>query len=187
METLVQSYAPAPACSPSPRSGEKGAFGQVDRPRRLYKGLSSTSADRQTTIHHSGRWLCTSEVIGVTRDSKFGEEGGLKPQVSWKARFTREIAAISFTTVNFQNSRVKRREVRRSRRKPKKWRKTVARSSPESKISCSPGVQAELARLLPILPARSCFGRRRGSHSGGGLLIQPDLFALIHFRFFCLC
>ncbi len=39
------------------------------------------------------------------------ERGGLKPQVSWKARFTRGIAAISFTTASFQTSRLKRREV----------------------------------------------------------------------------
>jgi hypothetical protein len=41
-----------------------------------------------------------------------------------------EIAAISFTVASFQMARVKRREARRSPKKPKKWRKTVARSSP---------------------------------------------------------
>jgi hypothetical protein len=64
---------------------------------------------------------------------KFGEEGGLKPQVSRKHRFTREIAAIAFSTASFQTSRVKRREVPRSAKKPKKWRKTVARSNPIDK------------------------------------------------------
>jgi hypothetical protein len=48
-----------------------------------------------------------------------------------QASFTREIAAISFTVASFQIARVKRREARRSPKKPKKWRKTVARSSPK--------------------------------------------------------
>jgi hypothetical protein len=63
------------------------------------------------------------------------ERGGLKPQVLCKPCFTREIAAISFTVASFQIARVKRREARRSPKKPKKWRKTVARTSPtESRI-----------------------------------------------------
>jgi len=51
------------------------------------------------------------EVIGVTRDSKFGEEGGLKPQAFRKPRFKREIAAIVFAVANFQIARVKCCEV----------------------------------------------------------------------------
>ena len=62
-----------------------------------------------------------------------GGEGGLKPQAFWTPRFTREIATIAFTTANFQIARVKRREVPRSAKKPKKWTKTVARSSPKGK------------------------------------------------------
>jgi len=61
---------------------------------------------------------------------KFGEEGGLKPQVSRNARFAREIAVISFAYPRFQPAQVKRHEVPRRPTKSKKWRKTVARSSP---------------------------------------------------------
>jgi hypothetical protein len=62
------------------------------------------------------------------------ERGGLKPQLLTKGYFKREIAAISFTTASFQIARVKRREASRSPKKPKKWRKTVARSSPNTKF-----------------------------------------------------
>jgi hypothetical protein len=61
---------------------------------------------------------------------KSGGEGGLKLQASRKPRFTREITAISFTIAGFQFGQVKRFEVSRSPSKPKEWRKTVARSSP---------------------------------------------------------
>jgi hypothetical protein len=71
---------------------------------------------------------------------KSGGEGGLKPQVLRKARITRENAAIAFTTASLQFARMKRREVPRSAKKPKKWRKTVARSSPEPKSSSRSGV-----------------------------------------------
>src|ERR1700686_4270699 len=59
--------------------------------------------------------------------------GGLKPPAFRKLRSTTEFVAIAFTTASFQNLRVKRCEVRRSPRKRKKWRKTVARSSPKGK------------------------------------------------------
>jgi hypothetical protein len=39
------------------------------------------------------------------------ERGGLKPQVLSKPCFTREIAAIAFTTASFQSGDVKSREV----------------------------------------------------------------------------
>jgi hypothetical protein len=39
------------------------------------------------------------------------ERGDLNPQLSRKARFTREIAAISFSTANFKIARVKCCEV----------------------------------------------------------------------------
>jgi hypothetical protein len=64
-----------------------------------------------------------------------GGEGGLKPQPFKNPRFTRVIAAIAFTTASFQTSMMKRREVPRSAKKPKKWRKTVARSSPRVEIT----------------------------------------------------
>ena len=88
----------------------------MDRPLHIYKGLSRLlSAD---SIRHDKprRQIDGSErleVIGVTRDSNFGEEGGLKPQASRKPHFTREIAGISFTIGRFQTSRVKRHEVKR--------------------------------------------------------------------------
>ena len=87
------------------------------------KGLSrllSADSTERAKPGHQNRCLCTLEVIGVTRDSKFGEEGGLKPQPFRNPRFTREIAAIAFTTANFQIALVKRREVPRSFKKPKK-------------------------------------------------------------------
>ena len=59
--------------------------------------------------------------------------GGLKPPAFRKLRSTTEFVAIAFTTASFQNLRVKRCEVRRSPRKRKKWRKTVARSNPRGK------------------------------------------------------
>ena len=58
------------------------------------------------------------------------ERGGLKPQLFKNPRITSEIAAISFSTASFQFVCVKPYEVPRSSTKPKKWRKTVARSSP---------------------------------------------------------
>jgi hypothetical protein len=96
-----------------------------------YKGLSRLlSAD---STHHDApgaadRWLCTLKVIGVAGDSKFGEEGGLKPQPFRKLRFTREIATIAFTTASFQTSLMKRSEVLRSAKKPKI---VVKNSSPQ--------------------------------------------------------
>jgi hypothetical protein len=66
---------------------------------------------------------------------KSGGEGGLKPQAFGNPHFTRQNVAIAFTTASFQIERVKRREVLRSAKKPKKWRKTVARSSPSGKFS----------------------------------------------------
>jgi hypothetical protein len=43
----------------------------------------------------------------------YGGEGGLKPQAPWRPRFTREIAAIAFTTASFQTSLLKLCEVAR--------------------------------------------------------------------------
>jgi hypothetical protein len=63
------------------------------------------------------------------------ERGGLKPQHSREPPFTREIAAIAFTTASFPNSNVKRRKVARSAKKPQKWLKTVARSSPGAEFT----------------------------------------------------
>jgi hypothetical protein len=52
-----------------------------------------------------------SEIKGQVRQIltilNLAERGGLKPQLSRKARFTREIAAISFSTANFKIARVK--------------------------------------------------------------------------------
>jgi hypothetical protein len=126
------------------------------------------------------------EVIGVTRDSKFDEEGGLKLQVLRKARITRENAAIALTTASLQFARMKSREVPRSAKKPKKWRKTVARSSPEPKAHPVPVFKlnwrrqpsilahGELATAVDLAPLYS-----------GGLLIHPNLFARTDFRLFC--
>ncbi len=78
------------------------------------KGLSrllSADSTNRDTPGTAGLWLWALEVIGVTRDSKFGEEGGLKPQAFGKPRFTREIPAISFTTASFQAVHVKSGEV----------------------------------------------------------------------------
>jgi len=57
----------------------------------------------------------------------------VKPQAFKKPRFTREIAAIPFDTASLRFNDMKRYEVRRNPSKPKKWRKTVARSSPNGK------------------------------------------------------
>ena len=49
-----------------------------------YKGLSrllSADSANHDTSGTADRWFCTSEVIGVTRDSKFGEEGGIRTPV----------------------------------------------------------------------------------------------------------
>src|SRR5450631_1081110 len=91
---------------------------------------------------------------------KFGEEGGLKPQVSRKPRFTREIAAIAFTTTSFQIVRVKRREARRSPKKPKKWRKTVARSSPKGKSTVLDSSQCPRSRRFYRMVCSSNFPER---------------------------
>lgn len=48
-------------------------------------------------------------------------------------------AAIAFTIASFRNPQVKRHEVPRSPTKPRKWRKTVARSSPPTKTSLYKG------------------------------------------------
>jgi len=75
-----------------------------------------------------------------------GGEGGLKPQPFRKPRSTREIDAIAFNIANFQTSRVKRREVRRSPKKPKKSRKTVAHSSLRAKsapLDCDGRIEYE--------------------------------------------
>jgi hypothetical protein len=112
------------------------AFQKVDR---FHKGLSRLLSADSTRRETPGRQIDgyeRLEVIGVTRDSKFGEEGGLKPQAFGNPRFTSENVAISFTTTSFQTSSVKCREVPRSAKKPKKWRKTVARSSPSVEITC---------------------------------------------------
>src|ERR1700682_6306435 len=109
-------------------NGKTEVSDSLDRPPQIYKGLSrllSADSTKNANPGTADRWLFASEVIGVTRDSKFGEERGLKPQVSRKARFTREIGPISFTIASFQIVHVKRREVPRSPSKPKKWRKTV--------------------------------------------------------------
>jgi hypothetical protein len=55
-----------------------------------------------------------------TENKDMAERGGLKPQPFSNPRFTREIAAIAFTTASFQNLRMKRCEVLRSGKKPKK-------------------------------------------------------------------
>ena len=55
----------------------------VDWPLYVDKGLSRLLSADSTKHDEPGtadRWLGALEVIGVTRDSKFGEEGGLKPQ-----------------------------------------------------------------------------------------------------------
>ena len=68
------------------------------------------------------RLLHLTEVHGDMGNKQIWRRGGgLKPQVLCKPRFTREIAAISFTIASFQIARVKRREARRSPKKPKKW------------------------------------------------------------------
>ena len=104
----------------------------MDRPLHIYKGLSRLlSAD---SIRHDKprRQIDGSErleVIGVTRDSNFGEEGGLKPQASRKPHFTREIAGdlLYYRKVSNLASETPRSQALRSLIK---WRKTVARSSP---------------------------------------------------------
>jgi hypothetical protein len=74
-----------------------------------------------------------STLCNVIVWNDMAERGGLKPQAFQNPRFTKEIAAIPFTVASFQIARVKRYEVRRSSKKPKKWRKTVACSSPRGK------------------------------------------------------
>jgi len=52
----------------------------VDRPLYIYKGLSRLLSADSTNHDIFGRQIDgyeRLEVIGVTRDSKFGEEGGL--------------------------------------------------------------------------------------------------------------
>jgi hypothetical protein len=66
-------------------------------------------------------------------DNEIWRRGGdLNPRLSGTLILQGKIA---FTTASFQIERVKRREVLRSAKKPKKWRKTVARSSPSGKFS----------------------------------------------------
>ena len=61
----------------------------------------------------------------------YGGEGGLKHQASGKPRFTSEFAATAFTTALSNRTH----EMLRSSAKPfKKWRKTVARSSPSDEL-----------------------------------------------------
>ena len=82
--------------------------------------------------------LCNNQLlerrpIEAVRSS--GGEGGVKPHLSLDPHFTRKNAAISFIAGRFRNLRVKPRKVERSTSKPKKWPKTVARSSPGGKFT----------------------------------------------------
>ncbi len=79
---LFKNYARVPAYSPSLRSREQQSkvLGTVDRPLYVDKGLSRLlSAD--STDHEIPKRRIDGEerleVIGATRDSKFGGEGGL--------------------------------------------------------------------------------------------------------------
>jgi hypothetical protein len=74
-----------------------------------------------------------AEVHVDEGNKQIWRRGGFKPQVSRKLRFTREVAAIAFISASFQNSRVKRRKVPRSVKKPKEWRKTVTPNSSKGK------------------------------------------------------
>jgi hypothetical protein len=120
-------------------------------PRDGLQGLSrllSAVSIKHDTPGTADRWLCTSEVIGVTRDSKFGEEGGLQPPAFRKLRSTREFVAIAFIAAGFQILLVKRREVSRSAKKPKKWRKTVACSSPNGRCRAASGMRRKKFRAI---------------------------------------
>lgn len=73
-----------------------------------------TGSIQPETAHRSGERSCRDSARSrgrprCTHLSKFGE-GGLKPQVWRKARLTRKIAAISFTTASFRFGQVKCRE-----------------------------------------------------------------------------
>jgi hypothetical protein len=101
---------------------------------------------------------------------KFWRRGGLKPQPFRSPRFTREITAIVFTTVNFQIARLKCYEVLRSARKPKKYRKTVARSSPrcfkashtQSRESCGFRLLSRYEAFLKSVIVRPARVSRKG-------------------------
>src|SRR5690348_18308898 len=58
------------------------------------------------------------------------ERGGIRTPSFQETSLYREFVTIAFTTASFQNLQVKRHEVPRSSRKRKKWRKTLACSSP---------------------------------------------------------
>ena len=68
----------------------------------LHFGKFDLRAGLKQNLRLHARWLIPKSLA---------ERGGLKPLVSRKARITRENAAISFTTANFQTSWVKRGEV----------------------------------------------------------------------------
>jgi len=59
--------------------GKPEVSDRKDRPLYIYKGLSSLLSADSTAHDNPGTavwWSCALKVIGVTRDSKFGEEGG---------------------------------------------------------------------------------------------------------------
>jgi hypothetical protein len=70
-------------------------------------------------IHNKGKVNCSNHQKSSSKAQiaayslmilAVADRGGLKPQVSRKARITREIAAIFFITLGFQSARVKPRE-----------------------------------------------------------------------------
>jgi hypothetical protein len=81
VETLVQKLlAPAGLLTIAEvcEHGKPEVSGRKDQPPYIYKGLRSLLSADSTAPDNPGTavwWSCALEVVGVTRDSKFGEEG----------------------------------------------------------------------------------------------------------------
>jgi hypothetical protein len=98
-----------------PRLGENTVLARIYQYICMYSLLEASRAQK-VEIDSMESNLGKSATF-----ADMAERVGLKPQACGKLRFTREIAAIAFITASFQLARVKRREARRSPKKPKKW------------------------------------------------------------------
>jgi hypothetical protein len=68
-------------------------------PPKLFPNCSSSHQNWEQVGNGSARKALPLEAV---RENLAERGGGLKPQVSRKPRFTREIAAIAFSTASFQ-------------------------------------------------------------------------------------